>query len=81
MNIVEVLRNDYGCEDQTTDDIVQWVETLPEIERRIFERRLIGHSLREIGVSVGISHTSVSTTIKTWGRLHEILDGGAERIW
>lgn len=73
MNLPDFLRDNFGCGEETTRTVVQWVSTLDERGKAIFYHRLAGRSLRVIAEHVGVSHSTVSATIRTWGDLRERL--------
>jgi hypothetical protein len=78
MDVEDALRHRFGCPDDTIQEVELWVETITPQERRIFEGRLNGLSFRAIGRQENLSHPTVSSTIRTWTALKEIL---VERIW
>jgi DNA-binding NarL/FixJ family response regulator len=81
VNLVDTLRYDYGCSEETTGEVVRWASALDERERTIFYRKLCGESARGIAREIGVSHTTVSMTIRAWDGLRDALEEKAQRVW
>lgn len=70
-----VLQEDYGLRPETTEQVVRWLSARSGREKTIFLCRAAGMSLRATANVLGVSHTTVSATIHTWGDLKDVLDG------
>jgi hypothetical protein len=81
MNLVDTLRYDYGCSDDTVGDVVRWAGSLDDRGREIFYHRLAGESARVIAPILGLSHETVSATIRTWDGLRDMLEEKTQRLF
>jgi FixJ family two-component response regulator len=81
MNLVDTLRYDYGCSEDTTGEVVRWASTLDERDRTIFYRKLAGESARAIAPMLGVSHETVSATIRAWDGLRDMLEEKTQRLF
>jgi DNA-binding NarL/FixJ family response regulator len=78
VNVVELLRDDYGCSEETIREVIHWVAVMSDRDKKIFEKRLAGKSMRRIAVELGLSHPTVSSIISSWDNLQNSLDNAAE---
>jgi DNA-binding NarL/FixJ family response regulator len=81
VNLEDVLRNDFGCSESTIRDVLKWAEMMPDRDKTILEKRLEGKSMRWISRELGITHPTVSSTIRSWTELKESLEDATERLW
>ena len=53
MSLDDILRDDYGCRQETIQEVVRWVSLLDDQGKRIFYHRLAGQSSRAIALQMG----------------------------
>ena len=78
MRIEDILRDTFGCREETIRDIEKWVEVMPDRDKVILEKRLQGKSMRDIGRDMGMTHPTVSSIIHSWDGLRQSLEDAIE---